>query len=559
MPRRNGDTYEQIRAEAEARTALRKATQQKERKLQQEFEESQMTVEEFKQEYGVDPGVPERSIIFSAKQKDDKVTFKYIPPATEPHKPRYWHQQVAETLARRGIMGHKFTWAQLLEMGAIEEIPPYVHPDDLAPYGAGISVAEPFLGMSISRMMKVGEATVGHIEQAVTGEPSIRAEIMGLPELALEWGLVGVRAAVTYGPKMVKAIHEAPFWKQHIKFSRLAKGYHQTRLAIKSKLPIWRGTRLDVFLAKHSARYYRKTGGLTRGEIEFRGITTGQAIGFGYGKEFTLALPETYGEYMARETVWKALQTPRMGGVTIYKLLGPTPEKTLTLPHLISRKGFYSIGYLGETSFKKGEIQLTTRARANLLRADRQFSELTPFVSQSLVTRMGIHPHIPSAPIRLAPKPFLAPFLGLPIRPMIGERIKPREKAVDLPMTKQQTRAFQELKTFQRQKQYQRQKQKQRQIQKLVYPPEVPTILQPPTLQPPTRTIPIPRRKRKELLKLRKPRGLAALWYPRKHPLATPKQVRSLVFGSSRGRKKDPFKQFIGKGSFNKKLKRLIG
>lgn len=99
-----------------------------------------------------------------------------------------------------------------------------------------------------------------------------------------------------------------------------------------------------------------------------------------------ITLPQLTGEISLQklqvsQAAWEMTRSPRMGGVWL-RNLGLAPSKTTVLPHLISRAGAISIGYLREFSFV--EEPMWKRG-------------LLPYVTQTQVTRMGILPYIPQA------------------------------------------------------------------------------------------------------------------------------------------------------------------
>jgi len=59
-----------------------------------------------------------------------------------------------------------------------------------------------------------------------------------------------------------------------VKFSRVAKWSHKASSAIKSRIPSWKGSRVEMFFVKHSGRYAKFAGkGITRGEVAIPYIT----------------------------------------------------------------------------------------------------------------------------------------------------------------------------------------------------------------------------------------------------------------------------------------------
>jgi len=105
--------------------------------------------------------------------------------------------------------------------------------------------------------------------------------------------------------------------------------------------------------------------------------------------------PLTFAALKARETAWLVHQSPRMGGVWVSKYIPEMGKKASPLKHLIFRGGKVTVGYLQTLGFEKKLLPLTTQAQ---------------------VTRMGIHPFIPSSTASLFPRStatIITPILSL--------------------------------------------------------------------------------------------------------------------------------------------------
>lgn len=219
--------------------------------------------------------------------------------------------------------------------------------------------------------IKLGEATVGEVEEHIFGKPTVRSKIMTHEQLALSYGVIATVAVVKFGPKISKILERTRVG-QAVKFSRATKAFETIKLSVKTKLPSWKGSRLDVLLAKKSKLYYEKTRGIARGEVAQKALAP---------KGVSLA------ELRWSEAYWKMIQAPRTGGV----MFGKLP---------ITTKGLQT--YTFEWMLKGGALVPRFRPqRAGEVTVQRvKYWEkywqpergLTPFVSQTQLTRMGIYP-----------------------------------------------------------------------------------------------------------------------------------------------------------------------
>jgi len=101
----------------------------------------------------------------------------------------------------------------------------------------------------------------------------------------------------------------------------------------------WKGSRPDIWLAKHSSWYYSKTGGLAQQVIGSKGVI----------EPFSLQAAK------AGEMAWLLETTPKTSALTV-TAAEYAVHKAKVLPHLISRGGLISIGYLRELGFEKPKI-----------------------------------------------------------------------------------------------------------------------------------------------------------------------------------------------------------
>lgn len=312
---------------------------------------------------------------------------------------------------------------------------------------------------------------------------------------------------------------------QTVKFGRVAKLAHQVKLAA----PSFRGSRLDVFLTKHSKWYYRTTRGIAHGEVAIPRVTERISLG----------------QLKASMGAWELTQAPRTGGVWIGKV-AIAPIKTKVLPHLISRGGLVSIGFLREVSYDAEPYW-----RRGLL----------PFVTQQQVTRLGLIPYVPKIVSTTGKKgvSMLGAGLALTVPKLVVSQVpklQPRKKMVVTPKVWQPTLAYEREKIRPLTLLEPKVKQRERLVPTLRLPqiqeqPQAPT-LKIPTLQIPTLDIPTPQVPKLDVptypLYPRVPRGgrdvsrgargLFGTWFKREHKVASPKEVASRFFGERKPRKK---------------------
>lgn len=329
------------------------------------------------------------------------------------------------------------------------------------------------------------------------------------------------------------------------------------------------------------AKSWLTTKYMEKGRLAWKGRTEAIVMKVTGAKPYVargeISLPQLTGKLnlqrlQASQVAWEMTKSPRMGGVWL-RNIGVAPTKTTVLPHLISRGGVISIGYLRELSY---EEPLWKRG-------------LLPFVTQKQVTRMGILPYVPKAVAVTGKKGISQLAIGLGIttlaqvRPEPTRRIetmqkplplltihpepKRREKQVLLPKLWQPTLAYEREKfkplTIERLEP----KQKERAIPVLRLPTlRIPTSeLKAPSLQIPKQaTITIQKTAQIPSIPIPTPtipttptplpppfrvphggrdvsrgrRGLFGAWFKRTHPIKTAEQMLQTFTGARRKLKK---------------------
>ena len=310
-----------------------------------------------------------------------------------------------------------------------------------------------------------------------------------------------------------------------VRMSRVAHFVHKTKLAVSAKLPSYRASRVDIWLTKHVKPYYRRTGGVARGEVSL--VPTKQPI--------------SLAQMQAGSMAWQATATPRTAGLMIPKHLLKETVRETPMKHLISRGGQISIGYLREPMY--------------FVKPTEQAGYL-PFVTQKHLTRMGIVPYIPktvyvggkkavsvlgvgfgvSAFPRVAPKPRRKYKQMLLPTPKFWQPtfLREREKFKPLTVLEPKTAQRERTRLFPIQQLKQPQMLKQPQLQKMIQ------IMPSPLRTIPTLTVPSipPFRLPRGVRDVSRGRGLFGKWFKRTHPIATPKQVVGALFGGPMRKKK---------------------
>lgn len=284
----------------------------------------------------------------------------------------------------------------------------------LAPWAGMVASVESFVygvaGLAGLRTPRPVPTAVGSvISQYVFGRPEEREALREYPKEYVGGTLIGdfiLGYAVGKGIEKVVTPVLSPLTQrveEVWRFSRPAKALYQAKLWRIEHLPTWRGSTLDIMLAKKVPWYYRATGGLARAEVSMGVI----------GKTSYEMLPSAW---MAGEAAWAIHMTPRTGGVMIAGgVAGVTPKK----PVFVAFAKYGVAGYIGvgEPMFTKEELQEIQLARWGVKRAptipEMRERGLLPFVTQTQVTRAGVLPYIPSpVPSRAAVSGILPSLLG---------------------------------------------------------------------------------------------------------------------------------------------------
>ena len=172
----------------------------------------------------------------------------------------------------------------------------------------------------------------------------------------IEYAYQGIKAVT---PEVIKqSLYSA---KEAVRFSKAAQILQKASLEVKGALPQWTGSRVEMWLVRNIPPYTK----YASKQLSYA--------------EFGAMLPERIGMKSLRieELVFNLANYPRGQIVYISKI---PIEKGLTksLPHLFYRAGKLSVGYLGKPfSFVQRE------------------ATFTPLVSQTQLTRMGVHPYMP--------------------------------------------------------------------------------------------------------------------------------------------------------------------
>lgn len=237
------------------------------------------------------------------------------------------------------------------------------------------------------------------------------------------------------------------------KFSRLAKAVS----TVKGKLPSYKGSKLDVWLTKHSKSYYRGTGGIATGEVGQRVLSP---------KITKVGL----GEMKAATGFWEMIQAPRTGGVMLGKAV-PTVGKTL------QTYTFYWTLKAGKLVPKFGPERAKPYAPISQREPTKSVAQmfkpvkmkpytpiyqrgLLPFVTQKQVTRMGLVPYTTRKVVGFAGKRAVSPLTTT----IVGGATKAmlQELSSDLRKHKQNLRTLELQEVKQREQLVQRPKRKER-------------------------------------------------------------------------------------------------
>lgn len=176
---------------------------------------------------------------------------------------------------------------------------------------------------------------------------------------------IGISKGLEYGYKGIKAITpeiiKQPLYaaKEAVRFSKIAKTLTSAEQTIRTSLPSWKGSSLDVWLIKHSAWYEKQAlKQLSMGEVASKMAPE------------RWSLPELKADILSMELA----NFPR--SQLVYIAQAPKTSGK-ALPTLFIRGSQYAWIYPKSTSMIIRE------------------ATFTPFVSQTQVTRMGVHPYMP--------------------------------------------------------------------------------------------------------------------------------------------------------------------
>lgn len=242
---------------------------------------------------------------------------------------------------------------------------------------------DPF-GYFAAGFVSAGETTVELVFPHPTGVSPVFHDIFALPGQPPEF-IVGRVAGEVITAVTVGKIFEGPLTLASEAASKVVGKVVpktiQTYVAkagttIKAKLPSFKGSRIDVWLAKHSEWYYRKTGGLAVQEVvQPAGI---RVFDMGTGK---VVEKVGTGYLTSSELSWALAATKRTSAISVSKTF--IEPATPSMKHLFFRGGKLTVGYLSELGFKKTAVEMVAEQRT-----------LTPLVTQTQITRMGIVPYV---------------------------------------------------------------------------------------------------------------------------------------------------------------------
>lgn len=482
-----------------------------------------ITVEQFEKKYNIPAPktIPKEAIITKVTEVKGEYTIEYVEPAKPEPKATWQETTIAGAISQKGLVSF---FAELLapylpeekrqpyleSMAVVSELyEPKVVPISSKTFAGFIAGPEKYYRMA--RGEPAPPMPVSSLISVGLGDPK---ELIELEKAGTQFGVgalfweIGEAYVIGKGVEKLgkKLIPESI--KHAAKFGKVAKATYKAKLTVKSVLPSFRGSRVDVWMAKHFKPYYAKTG-IARGEVALTQI------------------PERIGltHLEAGQLAWKLTEAPRTSGVWL-RSVGFAPAKTKVLPHLISRGGQVSVGYLKTLSIEEPYWQ----------------RGLLPYVTQTQVTRMGIIPYTPKIVSGLGKKATLTPLLGLAVvsipklrkdvwqptyahtketlRILTLEKptLKQRKKLIPIHKVSQLEKQISKLETLtlQTQKQRQIQKQEQRQLQRMGFPktPQLAKEIKLPTMR-------IPELFRKK----RKKKRIGEEWFWKKHELMTVKEV----------------------------------
>jgi len=310
---------------------------------------------------------------------------------------------------------------------------------------------------------------------------------------------------------------------------------------------------------KAKAQSWLTTQYLEKGPATWKGITEKVVMKITGAKPYIatgeVAIPDisrgalSFSKLEASYGAWEMHLAPRTGGVWIGKYVLEEPAKKV-LPVLIGYKGAVSIGYLGEYGF-------------------RRETALTPLVSQTQLTRMGIFPYVPKVGASTTVRGISQIFTGIAATSLVkvGKHLKPPQRKkfqfeptfsfkriqysplqVSFPTpTKQRDfpviapKFFDFAEVEQQTKQVSTLKQQVAQLPELKYQLKTPQILKQPSLPdipdiPVAKTTPVfpvgPPFRLPTKGKRRKKKDLFGAWFKREHQIKMPKQMLETYLGS---------------------------
>lgn len=341
------------------------------------------TPAQFEQEYGVKPDIPKGSIITKVEETKEGYRIHYVTPTKvtfkqREHKGRWSELSLAPYIAPTLISIKKAKLRRLSETlpeGSFER----------GFIASSESFAETFFPYPTPRPRHhelgyiIFEAPIPEKLGYLTGEIA-QAAVMGK---ILEGPItVASEQIVKVGKKVVPESV-----KHAAKFGRLAKAVHKAKLSYVERVPWepWRGSKPDVWLAKHSKWYFAKTRGLAKGEVVLPEISKHPAV---------KTMPHLYKikqmgpiwkrikePLIAEDVAWQLAKTPGASGIWVRNVgLAPVKEKTRLLPQ----------------------------------------------VTQTLVTRMGIHPYVPRMVTTTGKKGVRQVTIGLGVSTFAKTVMKPR-------------------------------------------------------------------------------------------------------------------------------------
>lgn len=291
----------------------------------------------------------------------------------------------------------------------------------------------------------------------------------------------------------------------------------------------WRGSKVEIYLIKHSAWYRtRAARAVSPGIISLPDISKMDKIGL-------------------QEIMWKAASfdltaVPRTSGAWITTTTTLATRPTPAMKHLISRGGQLSIGYLRELWFKKEPkpivAGLLTPEQLGLVSVEKHTFRYTPYIPKAVskISTASVIPHILGiaavAGTKILRRPEVKPKPI--IRPVTRAQLKPKQPSVaDVitapvvsPVVSEETRQQPVLAVSPIVESIVTQEQETRTILAQPVPswPEAPSVFKPPY---------IPKRKKRRVPKRKRVRRKKTKFgrYEILYPVATTREVGEWVLG----------------------------